>query len=187
MNNGAVLRVLREVGQSLGMKVRPYSITSRAAFSSHVAAMSRTGVLVARHGSLLANALFLPPGAVVFEALPYNWDLENASLRYKNITRRLGDVTHVAWRGSERKWSVYQPGDEKYSLWTGEQCMSTYCIKAHERAGLIINVEAMRRMLLDLVPQALLGGASAQSLESRWPWPHIPYKHTTNGMWWNNL
>lgn len=31
------------------------------------------GVLVARHGPLLANAVFLPPGALVLELLPYNW------------------------------------------------------------------------------------------------------------------
>lgn len=33
-----------------------------AGFASYVSAMSKTGVLVARHGPMLANALFLPPG-----------------------------------------------------------------------------------------------------------------------------
>ena len=33
-----------------------------ASFASYVATMSKTGVLVSRHGPMLANALFLPPG-----------------------------------------------------------------------------------------------------------------------------
>lgn len=31
-------------------------------FASYVSIMSKTGVLVSRHGPMLANALFLPPG-----------------------------------------------------------------------------------------------------------------------------
>lgn len=57
-----VLGALREVGDQLGMAVRPYSVTPGAAFPSFVASMAQTGVLVARHGPLLANAMFLPPG-----------------------------------------------------------------------------------------------------------------------------
>lgn len=60
-----VLEALREVGDALGLAVRPYSVTPGAAFPSFVASMAKTGVLVARHGPLLANAMFLPPGAVV--------------------------------------------------------------------------------------------------------------------------
>ena len=41
-----------------------------APFPSFVAAMARTGVLVSRHGPLLANAAFLPPGAAHSGALP---------------------------------------------------------------------------------------------------------------------
>lgn len=69
-----VLNALRAVGAQLGMAVRPYSVTPGAAFPSFVAAMAKTGVLVARHGPLLANAMFLPPGATVLELLPYNWE-----------------------------------------------------------------------------------------------------------------
>lgn len=39
-----------------------------AGFASYVAAMAKTGVLVARHGPLLANALFLPPGISVVQS-----------------------------------------------------------------------------------------------------------------------
>lgn len=56
---------LTDVGANLGLRVRPYTVTPRAPLASYVAAMARTGVLVARHGPLLANAAFLPPGAPV--------------------------------------------------------------------------------------------------------------------------
>ena len=36
--------------------------TAAASFASYVSIMSKTGVLVSRHGPMLANALFLPPG-----------------------------------------------------------------------------------------------------------------------------
>ena len=74
VNNGEVMAALHEVGAKLGLAVRPYTVTATAPFASFVAAMSKTGLLVARHGPLLANAAFLPPGAAVLELLPYNWE-----------------------------------------------------------------------------------------------------------------
>lgn len=63
VTNGAELaEALQDVGRNLGLKVRPYTVTPRAPLASYVAAMARSGVLVARHGPLLANAVFLPPG-----------------------------------------------------------------------------------------------------------------------------
>jgi capsular polysaccharide biosynthesis protein len=62
-NSAELLEALQDVARNLGLRVRPYTATPRAPFASYVAAMARTGVLVARHGPLLANAAFLPPGA----------------------------------------------------------------------------------------------------------------------------
>jgi hypothetical protein len=67
MNNGKVLATLRRVGEAHGMAVRPYTVTAGAPLTSYLATMANTGVLVGRHGPLLANALFLPPGEVVME------------------------------------------------------------------------------------------------------------------------
>lgn len=65
VTNGAELaEALQDVGRNLGLSVRPYTVTPRAPLASYVAAMVRTGVLVARHGPLLANAAFLPPGGL---------------------------------------------------------------------------------------------------------------------------
>lgn len=111
-----VLTALREVGRSLGLAVRPYSVTPGASFPSFVASMARTGVLVARHGPLLANALFLPPGAVVLELLPYNWEWRGISEIYLNLTRSVGSVHHFAWKANSSEvgrllvWVVHQRG-----------------------------------------------------------------------------
>ena len=100
VNNGEVLGALRDVGRALGLSVRPYSVTPGAAFPSFVASMANTGVLVARHGPLLANAMFLPPGAVVLELLPYNWEWRGISEIYVNLTRSVGAVHHFAWKAN---------------------------------------------------------------------------------------
>ena len=100
VNAGEVLGALREVGAALGMAVRPYSVTAGASFASFVAAMAGTGVLVARHGPLLANAAFLPPGALVLELLPYNWEWRGLSEVYRNLTRSVGSLHHFAWKAN---------------------------------------------------------------------------------------
>ena len=63
MNRDELAAALRDVGATLGLLFRPYTATARAPFESYLAAMACTSVLVARHGPLLANAMFLPPGA----------------------------------------------------------------------------------------------------------------------------
>lgn len=98
--NPQVLGALREVAAALGMAVRPYSVTPGAAFPSFVASMAHTGVLVARHGPLLANSLFLPPGALVLELLPYNWEWRGISEVYLNLTRSTGHLHHFAWKAN---------------------------------------------------------------------------------------
>jgi capsular polysaccharide biosynthesis protein len=50
-----------------------------APFLSHMATMADTGLLVGRHGPLLASAVLLPPGAAVLELLPYKWEWRGVS------------------------------------------------------------------------------------------------------------
>lgn len=64
-NNDKVLQALVDVAELLGLHARPASLTPGAPFRSFVSLMSRTGVLISRHGPQLANALFLPPGVCV--------------------------------------------------------------------------------------------------------------------------
>lgn len=185
VNSGEVLAALREVGDALGMAVRPYSVTPGAAFPSFVSAMAKTGVLVARHGPLLANAVFLPPGALVLELLPYNWEWHGISEIYLNLTRSVGTLHHFAWKANSSEWVMYlEKEDAKYSHWTAAECSSRYCLEAHARAGMIVDTDTVRRMLLGLLPRALAGESVAE-LAPRLPWPRGSSSSEGSGLWWD--
>ena len=62
VNSDELMGAMRDIGQTFGMEVRPYTATPRAPFESYLSVMARTGVLVSRHGPFLANSIFLPPG-----------------------------------------------------------------------------------------------------------------------------
>jgi hypothetical protein len=62
VNREELLAALQDVGRTLGMRVRPYSATAHAPFASFLAVMAGSAVVVSRHGPLLANSIFLPPG-----------------------------------------------------------------------------------------------------------------------------
>jgi hypothetical protein len=90
-NSAELLEALQDVARNLGLRVRPYTATPRAPFASYVAAMARTGVLVARHGPLLANAAFLPPGARLGQGLESAWTRSGLGLhacRWRQQRRR---------------------------------------------------------------------------------------------------
>ncbi len=86
--------------------MRVTSLTMEALFISHVASMAETGILVARHGPLVADSLFLPPGALVLELLPYKWEWRNISTLNFNITQSTGVIHHVAWRPMDVQWCL---------------------------------------------------------------------------------
>lgn len=62
VNREELMGALQDIGHTLGLAVRPYTVTARAPFESYLSVMARTGILVSRHGPLLANSIFLPPG-----------------------------------------------------------------------------------------------------------------------------
>lgn len=120
-----VMAMLWQVAATYGWKVRPLTITNAAPFASHVTAMSETGILMARHGPSIADAVFLPAGAAVYELLPYNWEWRQISELYRNITRSGGELHHYAWRANAAKWANYPTlDDERYSTWTAAECVS---------------------------------------------------------------
>ncbi len=63
------------------------TLSMAAPFASHLATMAASGAIVARHGPLLANAVLLPPGALVMELLPYKWEWQAISQIYYNMTQ----------------------------------------------------------------------------------------------------
>ncbi|KAK9799429.1 hypothetical protein WJX73_010108 [Symbiochloris irregularis] len=168
-NAPEVVAALQDAGRALGMRVRPYSVTAGAPFASFVGVMARTGILISRHGPLLANVMFLPPGAMVLELLPYNWDWRGISEIYVNLTRSIGDVHHFAWRARHPRWALYPSADEeRYADWTAEECSSSDCLEVHARAHMVVDSATVQEMIMDLAP-GVFRGASVPSLAQPWP------------------
>eukprot|EP00884_Botryococcus_braunii_P000707 jgi/Botrbrau1/10637/Bobra.154_1s0026.1 len=169
VNRDELVGALADVAESMGMHLRPFSITSGASMQSFIHAMARTGVLVSRHGPLLANTMFLPPGAVVLELLPYNWEWQDISRIYVNISRSLGDIHHLGWRASSSKFVRYaSPEDALYAGWDPSECHSPFCLEVHARAGMLADTATLSEMLLDILP-GVFTGETPEAL--RLPWP----------------
>ena len=117
--------MLWEVALKYGWRVRPVTLTNQSPFASQIAAVADTGLLIARHGPLLANAVFLTPGAIVYELLPFNWEWRHISQLYRNMTQSGEQVHHFAWRPSDSKWAQYVSDDDsRYRTWTADECSS---------------------------------------------------------------
>lgn len=156
-NNGQVLDALHALARERNKErtekpiiVRPYSPTSGTPLASLASVMSQTSILIARHGPLLAHAVFLPPHATVIEFLPYNYG--GARLLYLNLTRSMGTVKHRVWHAPSSDYMMYDgEEDARYRTWTAEECSMTTCQDAQTRAALIVDIEVVQRMARDAI------------------------------------
>lgn len=120
-----VTAMLWRVAARHGWTVRSFTATPTAPFADHVAAAAATGLLVSRHGALVANALWLPPGAATYELLPYNWEWQQTSQLYRNVTRSARVLGHFAWRPRDARWAAYESADDaRFAPWTASECHS---------------------------------------------------------------
>ncbi|CAK0784873.1 hypothetical protein CVIRNUC_008078 [Coccomyxa viridis] len=183
VNSDELMGAMRDIGQTFGMAVRPYTATPRAPFESYLSVMARTGVLVSRHGPFLANSIFLPPGAMVVELLPYNWEWKGVSRIYKNITSSMGDIHHFAWRAKHPKWAVYPSQHEaRYAEWTAEECVGSDCLDVHARAAMRVDVATVQELIVESLP-GCLRGQDVEELEK--PWPELVKSAGSTGLWWD--
>lgn len=169
VNYQELVNALDDVARPSGWRVEVSSLTPRAPLVSHLAVMSQTGVLVARHGEMLANAVMLPEGAMVVELLPYLWDWKDMSRLYFNMTQSTGMIHHFAWRASDKKWCAYKTKeDERYSDWLPAECSSRECVTVHARAGLVVDVEAVAALVREKLP-GIIAREPVEKLRRPWP------------------
>lgn len=182
-NEKALQQSLRETGRAFGYRLRPLSMTARAPFPSFLGSMARTGILLSRHGPQLANSIFLPPGAIVVELLPFNWNSgAGISDIYRNATWSCADVHHVAWRARHPRWVQYNStDDERYSSWTAEECQVQACIDVHSRARMIVDVETVVELVGDTI--AAVKGMGLKPFKLR-PWPTVS-EASAGKNWWH--
>lgn len=121
-----MVAALWDVAKDNGWQVRQFTATAEAPFASHVNAMAHTGVLVARHGAILASSFLLPSGAAVYELLPYNWEWRDLNQIYRNMTRSTGRLHHFAWRATDPKWAEYAEAQDRsrYAHFRASECGS---------------------------------------------------------------
>lgn len=185
LNNGDVLKTLHSVAAQSGFIVRPYSPSSLVPLHSFVSVMSRSGILVTRHGHLLANAVFLPRGSVIVELLPCNWEVDGVSDAFFHLIRTVGVVSHLAWRAPSTDFMSYAlPEDKRYSTWTPEECSSETCLDAHARAALRVDTNALG----DLVKTAatiLKLEEAPDAVQRQHPWPRGIELDGSTGLWWD--
>lgn len=63
------------------------------------------------------------------------------------------------------QWVAYASDDDaKYSHWNSTECVSRYCLEAHARAGMLVDVGAVRGLLEQLLPEVRLMGMPGGSL-----------------------
>ncbi|WIA40763.1 hypothetical protein OEZ86_004443 [Tetradesmus obliquus] len=169
VNHYELVDMLRDLAEPYGFKVRTVSLTMGAPFLSHMATMSSTGLLIARHGPLLASAVLLPPGAAVLELLPYKWQWRDVSSLYRNMTASTGQLHHWAWRPLDAKWCRYkEAAHARYAGWTTQECSGRECLLVHAQAGLEVDLSALRQLLQRKLP-GLLAGQSVAELAEPWP------------------
>lgn len=175
---------LQEVATSLDLQLRPYTATLGAPFSSFLSVMARTGVLVARHGPLLANSIFLPPGAVVVELLPYHWEWQGMSMLFRNLTASLGDIHHFAWRARHVRNVLYATEkDSRFAEWGAEECQTRDCLEVHASQGMMADCPAIQALLYAVIPGARKG-ASVQQLQR--PWPAVAIAPSSKRFSWDD-
>uniref|UniRef100_A0A7S0RGP0 Glycosyltransferase n=1 Tax=Chlamydomonas leiostraca TaxID=1034604 RepID=A0A7S0RGP0_9CHLO len=168
-NHEEVFKMLQEVGGAHGMKARVMTLTPEASLGTHLAVAANTGVLVGRHSSAMAASLFMPPGSAVLELLPFKWEWAKVSMLYYNITQSIGDIHHFAWRANHYKWADFKnSSDRKYHTWTSEECHARECLLVHAKASMIVDLAAVKQMLLSKLPR-ILTGAPVEELREPWP------------------
>lgn len=187
-NNDEVLQALHEIAASSKQEklvVRPYSTTTGAPLTSILSIMSLTGILVGRHGPLLANSIFLPKGAAVVEILPFNWDFGGLSEVYYNLTGSIGGIGHVAWRASSAEHMRYESeSNARYSNWTAEECSSTTCLDAQSNSAIYVDIVKLQAVVADAVT-SVLQGTNGDDLRARHPLPKRAELSGKTGLWWD--
>jgi hypothetical protein len=69
---------------------------------------------------------------------------------------------HWAWRAADAKWCRYSGGRGealRYGGWTAAECSARDCLMAHAKAGLEVDLEAVRAILEARLPRWLRGFA----------------------------
>ena len=168
------------------LAVRPYSPTAHVSLKSLVMRVSRSRILIGRHGWMLSMALFLPPGSSVIELLQYNSDgLETYNMQ-SQIARSVGDITHLSWKPVNSSYVSYMAiEDERYASWLPGECFGEDCVAVHENSPLRVDAAKLHEMV-KACNQFSGNSGRNRSLEQRYPFPfRAEMIEADTGVWWD--
>lgn len=135
--------------------VSEYEFTDQVPMAKQMNIISQTHILVSAHTSGLANAMFLPPGALVLELRHRNF-MTILEVTFEQQIRTLGDVKHTYWKAMKEEEGPYiHPDDERKfggKFWANEKCNTEDCVEAHTLVDLVVNLTAIEHLLREHIP-----------------------------------
>ena len=154
--------------------VRVVEFTAHTPVAQQLHTMATTGVLLSVHTSALANAIFLPPGAAVVELIHLNWPWDSLDRSFKVQSDARGDLHHFAWRAVSKDHAQYiNPRDEHRfggEEWAGVKCDTEECVEAHTNIDVIVDIVAVRALLVSRLP-LVWNGTAVEVAALPWPKP----------------
>ena len=141
IRNRASLRgMLAEFGE-----VNEVELTEAVPMASQIRIIANTDILVSTHTSGLANAVFLPPGALVVELRHRNF-LEDMERTFEMQIKSLMDVRWIGWKAMDIVY-LHEDDERKFKAW-GTTCDVDECVEAHTLVDIIVDVDAVRELIV---------------------------------------
>ena len=172
VNREELLEMLKRLGREFGLQVTSHSFTESSSFSSIVEEWSSAAVVVSRHLPSVASSIFMAPGSMLLELLPFKWEWHNLSMLYFNMTRSLEDIHHFGWRPSTVEAARYKDRGiaqaVRYKDWLPGECHAKECLSLQATADLVVDLEAVEEILRGKIP-GVLKGRSVVEMAEAWP------------------
>ncbi|KAG1664777.1 hypothetical protein FOA52_013629 [Chlamydomonas sp. UWO 241] len=168
--------VLKPMAETFGLEARHIVMNEADWFKHHLSVAATSAVIVGRQSPLMANTIFLTPGAMVLEILPYKWEWHRLSMLYYNLTQSIGDVHHFAWRAMDVSAAVYHRKEGaiaepiRYKDWKSDECHARECLDPQGSADVIVDLPAIEAILQAKLP-GVFAGKSVEELAELWPAP----------------
>lgn len=135
--------LLREMLAEFG-EVDEVELGEDVPMARQVKIMAHTDILVSTHTSGLANAMFLPPGALVVELRHRNF-LEDMERTFEMQIKSLQDVTWVSWKAMNIVY-LHEDDERKFQAW-GTSCDVDECVEAHTLVDIVVDVDAVMQLI----------------------------------------